>query len=89
MGLVAARRCSWHEAAGRIAWAEILLLSGPINWSEVDFACTSNFMRVSYVNCTVDGGRERRRKIRNFMSVTSEIFSRFVAKLRNKVRFGL
>lgn len=55
MGLVAARRCSWHEAAGRIAWAEILLLSGPINWLEVDFACTSNFMRVSYVNCTVDG----------------------------------
>lgn len=48
-------RCS---SAGRIAWAEILLLSGPINWLEVDFACTSNFIRVSYVNCTVGGGEE-------------------------------
>lgn len=48
-------RCS---SAGRIARAEILLLSGPINWLEVDFACTSNFIRVSYVNCTVGGGGE-------------------------------
>lgn len=42
--------------------AEILLLSGPINWLEVDFACTSNFIRVSYVNCARSGEERGRRK---------------------------
>lgn len=50
--------CSWHEPAARIAWAEILLLSGPINWLEVDFTYVE--FHTSFICKLHEGGRKGR-----------------------------